>query len=138
MHATVSRVSVMVGALALAGMTAVLVAQCNRAEPNQDVLTQLLVELRGLRATMEQMASAGPRVQLALGRLQLQEQRIATMNQRLDSVRDSMRVAAATRGTPPALKAEEASLQQQIAAEQGRWSDINQRLEELERTLDRR
>jgi hypothetical protein len=36
------------------------------------------------------------------------------------------------------LKAEEAELQQQIAAEQGRWTDINQRLEELERTLGRR
>ena len=45
----------------------------NRAEPNQDVLAQLLVEIRGLRATMEQMGSAGPRVQLALGRIQLQE-----------------------------------------------------------------
>ena len=38
---------------------------------NQDTLAALLVEVRGLRAAMEQMASAGPRVQLAFGRLQM-------------------------------------------------------------------
>jgi hypothetical protein len=69
-----------------------------------------MIELRGLRATMEQMASAAPRVQLALGRLQLQEQHMANMNQRLDSVWDSIRGAGASRGVPPSLKAEEASL----------------------------
>jgi hypothetical protein len=37
-----------------------------------DVLGALLTEVRGLRQAMEQMASAGPRAQLALGRLQLQ------------------------------------------------------------------
>ena len=36
------------------------------------------------------------------------------------------------------LKAEEAQLQQQIAVEQGRWTEINRTLEELERTLARR
>jgi hypothetical protein len=54
----------------------------------QDVLPAILTELRGLRAAMEQMASAGPRVELALGRLQLQEQRVNTLLRRLDSVRD--------------------------------------------------
>jgi chromosome segregation ATPase len=51
---------------------------------SEDVLPALLVEVRGLRAAMEQMASAGPRVQLALGRVQLQEQRINTLIRRLD------------------------------------------------------
>jgi hypothetical protein len=36
------------------------------------------------------------------------------------------------------LQAEEADLQQQIATEQGRWSDINRALEELQRALGRR
>ena len=36
----------------------------------------LLTEVRGLRVAMEQMTSAGARVQLALGRLQLQESRL--------------------------------------------------------------
>ncbi len=55
-----------------------------------DVLAALLVEVRGLRAAMEQMASAGPRVQLALGRLQLQEQRVNTMVRRLEEVKASL------------------------------------------------
>src|SRR5215213_8736359 len=54
------------------------------AAAREDVLPALLVEVRGLRAAMEQMAAAGPRVQLALGRVQLQEQRINTLIRRLD------------------------------------------------------
>src|SRR3954465_8684292 len=34
--------------------------------PREDVLAALLIEVRGLRVAMEQMAAAGPRVQLAL------------------------------------------------------------------------
>lgn len=146
-----------------------------------DVLSALLMEVRGLRQAMEQMASAGPRVQLALGRLQLQEARVNTMLRRLEGVRDS--VAGAERGVSQALtdvargqeavrtaeaegnadqarqfaldlvevkrrvafvqqelqrlQAEEAQLQQQIAAEQGRWAEINRTLEDLERSLKR-
>ncbi len=36
------------------------------------------------------------------------------------------------------LQGEEAALSQDISAEQGRWAEINQRLEELERSLGRR
>src|SRR3954451_5286596 len=49
-----------------------------------DVLPTLLIEVRDLRGAMEEMAAAGPRVQLALGRVQLQEQRINTLIRRLD------------------------------------------------------
>ena len=131
------------------------------------------------------MASAGPRVQLALGRLQLQEQRINTMLRRLDSVRDSINSTekeqanaesqlkmmeatvkeqlrdmpagsteaqhpmahmldtlrkASARGTDDVLRlqAEEAQLQQQVATEQGRWTEINRALEDLERVLGKR
>src|SRR5688500_9866969 len=55
-----------------------------------DVLGALLTEVRGLRVAMEQMASAGPRVQLALGRLQLQEQRLNTMLRRAESIRETV------------------------------------------------
>ena len=57
---------------------------------SQDVLPALLAEVKGLRAAMEQMAGAGPRVQLSVGRLQLQEGRIAGMIRRLDTVRDTL------------------------------------------------
>jgi predicted nucleic acid-binding Zn-ribbon protein len=149
------------------------------ASSSPDVLSALLVEVRGLRSAMEQMASAGPRVQLALGRLQLQEQRVNTLARRLEDVRNSIARARTgleeqtgqlteherlsressdpeirrqtevelrhlkttiARGTQDLqrLEGEEATLSQDISAEQGRWSELNQRLEELERSLGRR
>ena len=36
------------------------------------------------------------------------------------------------------LTAEEAQLTQDLAVEQGRWTEINQRLDELERALSKR
>ena len=59
-----------------------------QARPDPDVLQALLVEVRGLRAAIEQMSSASARVQLAMGRLQLNEQRITTYMRRLDDIRD--------------------------------------------------
>ena len=149
------------------------------ASSSPDVLSALLVEVRGLRSAMEQMASAGPRVQLALGRLQLQEQRVNTLLRRLEDARTSVTQArtgledltlrlnenerlsressdpqvrqavdaelkqlkiAVARGTLDLqrLQGEEATLSQDLSAEQGRWSELNQRLEELERALTRR
>jgi chromosome segregation ATPase len=69
------------------GLGATVAAQGTGAP---DVMGALLTEVRGLRVAMEQMASAGPRVQLALGRLQLQEQRLNTMLRRAETVRDSI------------------------------------------------
>lgn len=60
------------------------------ARASEDVLPALLAEVKGLRAAMEQIAGAGPRVQLFVGRLQLQEGRIAAMIRRLDTVRDAL------------------------------------------------
>lgn len=156
----------------------VVVAQGGQpAQPN--VLDALLMEVRGLRVAMEQMATAGPRVQLALGRLQLQEQRVNTMIRRVESLRDAVAKAekdvatsqaqlammekVAPEELPPGdenpmaamikgfraaiaagtaevqrLQAEEASLQQDVAVEQGRWSDINRALEDLERAMGKR
>ncbi len=44
--------------------------------PRVDLTSALLVEIRGLRAAMEQLASSNARIQLAVGRLQIQEQRV--------------------------------------------------------------
>ena len=158
----------------------------SQSEPRQnsgvqgDVLPALLVEVRGLRAAMEQMASAGPRVQLALGRVQLQEQRVNNLLRRLEESRN--RLAEAQRsydrlqqeqqntaamirdprpdGPPVAelqnmqrasqqelerlsgevqrLTAEATTLDADLATEQGRWIDLNQRMETLEQSLIRR
>jgi predicted nucleic acid-binding Zn-ribbon protein len=59
-------------------------------QTNQDTLGALLLEVRGLRSAIEQMASVGPSIQLAMGRLQLQEQRINTLVRRADVVRDAL------------------------------------------------
>jgi hypothetical protein len=157
-----------------------LAAQGSQASRGQDVLPALLVEVRGLRAAMEAMASSGPRVQLALGRLQLQEQRVNNLLRRLETVRASLagaqreeeqsrvqiatveemfKSAAVPEGMSRAqveeqlvmiknaasfaatevqrLQVEESGIVQELATEQGRWTDINQRMEELERGLTR-
>jgi hypothetical protein len=182
-HRAIVIALLVVGAAALGRVSAqaptAALAPPEAAPPSQDVLPALLAEVRGLRAAMEQMASAGPRVQLFVGRLQLQEARINGMVRRLDAVRDSLASAreqyddartqlqrieaAAARGTSEIPRdeieallverkraatvarasvdryaAEEAQLTSDLTAEQGRWIDINQRLDELERALVRR
>jgi chromosome segregation ATPase len=153
--------------------------QVRQAAPQAeaDVLPALLTEVRGLRAAMEKMASAGPRVQLALGRVQLQEQRINNVIRRLDEMRADVvkaqghyddlqeaarRMEAELRNPRPdgppieQLKEEHARFPQEIAQtllklqratadeaamaadlanEQARWTDLNQRMEALEATL---
>jgi len=64
----------------------VRLATAQTAADREDVLTALLAEVRGLRSAMEQMAVAGPRIQLALGRLQIQDQRVTTMIRRHDEL----------------------------------------------------
>jgi len=169
---------VLVLSIAIASLFAPARAQTR----NEDLVPALLVEVRGLRAAMEQMASAGTRGQVLVGRLQLQEGRISGLARRLDTVRDALassrndlaegqqrlaslqapadekeeglagmlkklgvvkiedvqRDVAARQETVNRLAAEEQQLLQQIAAEQGRWTEINQRLDELERALVKR
>jgi hypothetical protein len=149
----------------------------------------LLEEVRGLRAAMERMATSGTRAQLALGRLQMQEQRLNTAIKRLEETRtrltqmqrsvaeqqeqlalmeatlkdDAGRQAPSNpsmEGRPSEreieamlkhqrhqielntsevvrLTSEEAGLAGDVATEQARWSDLNGRLEDLERGLAR-
>ena len=166
------------GAVSLSGQS----GSSARQDAGGEVLNALLLEVRGLRAAMEQMASAGPRVQLFASRLQLQETRINNMIRRLDTVRDRVsetqqeisrfqmeeKQLEATLGEqkqsndPGAREeasmatlliggvktkmatataalnrhtAEEAQLMAELATEQGRWTAINQQLDELERVL---
>ena len=177
----------------IAGAAAVRV-QTQGPAGSQDIMPALLSEVRGLRAAMEQMATAGARIQLTLGRLQLQEQRLSNAIKRLDETRNKLAetqrglaemqeqitsleavregigafaVGFAT-GTPQQpsaeqlevqkqemhkhftrqtahinaevqrLTAEEATLASEVAAEQSRWLEFNQKLEELERGLARK
>lgn len=166
----------------LAGWTALRAqAPATGAPGSGDILPALLEEVRGLRASLEQMSSAGARVQLALGRLQLQEGRLTSSVKRLDDARQRLAEALkqqaevqrqvagldrefkeqARRGsregpTPEQLEemradqrqrlarfnadvqrlaAEEATIATDVANEQARWIEFNQRLEDLERSL---
>jgi len=73
----------------IAGWSGTVAGQAPVAQ-DQDLTAALLVEVRGLRQAMERMASAGPRIQLALGRLQLQEQRVNTMLRRHDDIKSQI------------------------------------------------
>ena len=174
--------AVVAAMLLLAGWS-VLRAQTRTAPPAEpDIMPALLEEVRGLRAALEQMSSAGARVQLALGRLQLQEARVNTTVKRLDEARtrlgqlqlqeadaqrqvagfdaalkdgrfkspsgegpsreeledmraDHQRRLAQLRTEIQRLSAEESVYATDLASEQARWTEFNQRLEDLERAL---
>ena len=166
----------------MAGWTVVR-AQAPGNPGTPDLMPALLEEVRGLRAALEQMSSAGARVQLALGRLQLQEARVSTTVKRLDEARtrlgqlqaqeadmqrqlasfeaaikdghrfkspsgegptreqldderaDQQRRLAQLRTEVQRLTAEESVYATDVANEQARWTELNQRLEDLERAL---
>jgi len=183
-------VAVAVTVVGLVGCLAAVRAQTQPAPGSQDVMPALLTEVRGLRVAMEQMATAGARVQLVLGRLQLQEQRLTSAIKRLDETRtrlaDTQRglaemteqltamenagkdgaLALAPHGQASSpeemarmreemktqftrqvahmnaevqrLTMEETTLANEVATEQARWMEFNQKLEELERGLGRK
>jgi hypothetical protein len=179
MRRTTSRIVAVAILFTVVVTSGALAGRAEQSTPTPDVLSALLVEVRGLRAAMERMASTDAEVQVVFGRLQLQEQRIVNQVRRLDSVKASLIVARreldsltdqvkertefASFADDPDIRrgreadarakklewtrkntevqqlaSEEAMLAQDIGAEQGRWSDFNQRLDALERALTRR
>ena len=111
-----------------------------RAEPqaqNQQTLDALLVEVKGLRASLEQLAAAGPRVQLAFGRLQLHEQRINGLVRRLETVRDKMRPAAQEDETLRGRLARFEAAVKDTSVPLEERKELEQELEPLRRTLAR-
>jgi hypothetical protein len=147
-----------------------------QAPAASDPLTALLAEVHALRMTMEQQAAVGPRMQLTLARLTIEEQRVSHLSSDLTNVRSQLagQEAAVQRTTAEAADLErqlqmeteparrremEAGLRnaqlqirqfateqqqlqireneaaQALAAEQARWTDLNTRLDEIERML---
>src|SRR4029450_13070892 len=128
-----------------------------------------------LRAAIERSTVAGTRAQLLLGRLQMQEARMATLGRQaqearlrlLDVQRDREKTSSEIKGLTEALdrftpderravegqvesmkralkdlqqrerelQTEYDGLAQQLSADEARWVDFNQRLEDLERSL---
>jgi len=81
------------GAALVVGGLAAAQAQTPGTPGGRDIMPELLAEVRGLRAAIELMTASSSRVQLALGRLQLQEQRLSSANGRLAEVRSQLGTA---------------------------------------------
>jgi hypothetical protein len=139
----------------------VLAAQSKATKPAVSGSSdQLVAEVRGLRAEIQQAAAASLRAQILVGRLQLEEQRINVMTSQLNEVRRARvaQEAVLTKATEAAknlvreqdrararaelesaqreadrLRTEEATLLEQVKTEQRRWLDFSARLDELER-----
>ena len=73
-------------------------------------LDDLLAELRGLRADLNTSVSATTKVQLVVGRLQVQEQRIAAVSRDLEAVRTEARGSMRVPVTRTAITAMEERL----------------------------
>ena len=75
--------------LAIVVSVAVAAASQSATAP-ADPMTTLLAEVHALRLAMEQSATVGPRIQVTLARLGIQEQRTAQLSATLDLVRRQM------------------------------------------------
>src|SRR3990170_922749 len=107
-----------VAVVLLAGLTVLRAQTPAPSRPESaDIMPALLEDVRGLRNALEHMTSAGPRVQLALGRLQLQEQRMTTAVKRVDEVRARL----------GQLQREQAEMDQQLATMETVLKDQNLR-----------
>src|SRR5262245_61304186 len=82
MTSTNRKASVIGVAVTIFGVMALPSAQSQRLESPSGT-ADLLAEVRGLRAELNQFATASIRVQLFMGRLQLQEHRIQVLSQQL-------------------------------------------------------
>lgn len=142
-------------------------------------VTALVAEVRALRADLAQASQRSMRAQVLLGRLQMQEQRLAYLDrQRSEAAARVVEASRATAGMAAQLdqvdsgcgapvnaqqrrdcelaatqfkrqfgtqqafeqqlRSQENDLANALAQEQARWSDVNSRLDDLERTLNAR
>src|SRR5690348_11416741 len=75
--------SVLTAAVILSASSAALA----QTPQSNDAMTALLNEVHALRIAIEQQATIAPRIQLAMARLNIEEQRMEQLNQQLNQVR---------------------------------------------------
>src|SRR5215831_5732902 len=80
--------AVAIGALAIAGVAS---GQAHRPDATLD---ELVVEVQALRAEMNQAAGASIRAQLLIGRLQMEDARIASVVRELEIVQSELATGA--------------------------------------------
>jgi predicted nucleic acid-binding Zn-ribbon protein len=164
--------SLRIAVVSLLLLGAAVLVQAQAAAP-ADPIRELLGEVRALRMAMERSATVGVRIQLLVARVQMQEQRIAELTRRADTLRSEMRSIdqeqasmsfqqrmMTDKDAPPEQREEMAEMlkmfagnterlekrrqellneenlvAQQIAIDQGRWTEVNNQLDQLERML---
>ena len=85
---------------------AVVGAVSGQSQRPPATLEDLLTEMRGLRADLAQSSSGAIRAQLVVGRVQVQEQRIASLRRELNDIQFQLRVATSQRERTDALAEE--------------------------------
>lgn len=93
---TRNSIGILTVAAALAALTLLARPASGQQPGGGELTTALLTEMRGLRVAIERLASSNARIQLAIGRLQIQEQRVTTLLRQHAEVRQ--RLADAERG----------------------------------------
>jgi hypothetical protein len=151
--------------IAIGSCLGLLLVAAVSAQPQRSpaTLDDLLTELRGLRTDLNASAGTATRAQVIVGRLQVQEQRIASVTRELVEVQDQVRAAMKQRMESGAVVLDRVSYSRDIAevesrllrerqreddlryrenellnmlvTEQGRWIEFSSRLDELERAL---
>jgi hypothetical protein len=165
--------------LIIAGLVATAGFATLKGQPEQspaDDMKALVAEVRALRLAIERASTHTSQAQLLLGRVQLQENRLATLGRQYQEARtrsldaqmgqaeaeqrlqqmvaasrtvqdpqelqaieerlpDMKNDAARLQARTAQVQADEAAALQALTTEQQRWSDFNERLEALERTL---
>ena len=85
-----SRAMVPLVAATLAAAATLTIGAAPQTPPSADPLPALLTEVRALRIAIEQQAAIGPRVQLTLARLNIEEQRATHLAADLNLVRQQL------------------------------------------------
>jgi chromosome segregation ATPase len=115
MRAQIGRVLQVLGIGSILAVTASMsMGASPQAPAANDPLPALLAEVHALRVAMEQQATVGPRMQLTLARLTIEEQRVSHLSSDLTNVRQQLagQEAAAQR-----TSAEAADLERQMQME---------------------
>lgn len=131
-------------AFVVAGLAVPAAAQNPPATPpTRDVMTDILAELRALRAELRQASESGIKAQLLVGRLQLQEQRISGLSKQLAETQrqlsDSEKASGALKAqvgligdnVETASSAERAEAEQAFAPLKGILQQLEKRDQEL-------
>jgi hypothetical protein len=107
------------------------------ADPSKDTTIQaLLKEVHALRIAMEQTNQIGPRIQIILARIQLQEERVRNATRELQDARDRL-ADTQTKKTELADRARQLEMPQHQSTDPNARRQMDFELAELKATVER-